>query len=251
MPLPRPLRLLNSRVTDDPIATLWHYVCGHMVDWADHPGGRLRWTGVTHRGVQWLDKVQFPRKQRRYIFSPLFDIKYNQAFDETIRGCADQTRNEPTWISDAYIRALLALHSMGYAHSFEAWSEGKLVGGAYGVQLGSLMTCDSMFHRISNASKAAYGQTLLHLQKRGFKIVDTNGVAAHQVNYGEEWMPQWQFERLVFDCLKDSPAITDDRPAPPPLPFDLRAMIPLLRLRRAVARRLVRAVTTSVGRQTD
>lgn len=70
---------------------------------------------------------------------------------------------------------------MGFAHSYEAWHEGKLAGGGFGVQLGALICCDSMFHRVSNASKAAYGQTLFHLQKRGFKIVDTNGVANYQV----------------------------------------------------------------------
>jgi len=132
---------------------------------------------------------------------------------------------------------MVALHKLGFAHSFEAWNEGKLVGGAFGVQLGSMISCDSMFHRMSNASKAAYGQTLVHLQKRGFKVVDTNGVANHQVNYGEEWIPQWRYERLILECLRESPSLTDGRPNPP-LPWEVRALIPALRPARKVLNRL-------------
>src|SRR5258706_6192747 len=187
-----PWQLLSSRVTDDPVATLLHYVCGDMLDWAGPVGGALCWKRLTHRGVQWLDKVKFPRGQRRYIFSPRFEIRFDRAFEETVRGCARQPRGEQTWISEEYVREMVGMHRMGYAHSFEAWSDGRLVGGAFGVQLGSIMTCDSMFHQVSNASKAAYGQTLVHLRERGFKFLDTNGVAKHRVQYGEEWMPQWR-----------------------------------------------------------
>jgi hypothetical protein len=100
-----------------------------------------------------------------------------------------------------------------------------------------MISCDSMFHRVSNASKAAYGQTLMHLQKRGFKIVDTNGVASHQVNYGEEWLPRWRFERQTFECLKERPSLTDDR-AYPPLPWEVRALLPMLGPSRKLLRRL-------------
>jgi hypothetical protein len=105
------------------------------------------------------------------------------------------------------------------------------------VQLGSMISCDSMFHRVSNASKAAYGQTLVHLQKRGFKLVDTNGVADHQVNYGEEWLARWQFERQTFECLKERPSLTDDRPYPQ-LPWEIRTLLPMLNPARKVLRRM-------------
>ena len=106
-----------------------------------------------------------------------------------------------------------------------------------GLQLGSLVTCDSMFHRMSNSSKAAYGQTLVHLQKRGFKVVDTNGVASHQVNYGEEWVPQWRYEGLILACLREAPSLTDGRPCPR-LPWEVRALVPALRPARVVVKRL-------------
>jgi leucyl/phenylalanyl-tRNA---protein transferase len=228
-----------DRVTDDPVAMLWHYCLGQLVEWKPGSDTEVIWKGASHRGVQWLHKVEFPRKQKRYIFAPQFEIRYNQAFEEVIRACADLKREGRTWVSEDYIRGMCRLNEMGFAHSYEAWQDGKLVGGAFGLQLGSLVTCDSMFHRVSNASKAAYGQTLVHLQNRGFKIVDTNGVAKHQVNYGEEWMPQWQFEKLLYDCVRDPspPALVEGRPYPK-MPWEIRAMLPALRAARKVARRL-------------
>jgi leucyl/phenylalanyl-tRNA---protein transferase len=228
-----------DRVTDDPVAMLWHYCCGQLVEWVPGSDTEVHWESATHRGVQWLDKVEFPRKQKRYIFSPQFEIRYNQAFEEVLRACADLKREGRTWVSEAYIRGMCALNEMGFANSYEAWHDGKLVGGAFGLQLGSLVTCDSMFHRMSNASKAAYGQTLVHLQKRGFKIVDTNGVAKHQVNYGEEWMPKWQFEKLLYEWVREEnpPSFIEGRPYPG-LPWEIKAMLPAMRVARAAARRL-------------
>jgi len=232
------LHLFGWELSDDPLATLLHYVRGHMLDWVGRPGGELCWKRMTHRGVQWLDRIEFPKSERRYIFSPRFEIHFNRAFEQTLRGCAEQPRGEPTWINEPYIRSMLELHRMGYAHSFEAWSEGELVGGAFGVQLGSVMTCDSMFHTVSNASKAAYGRTLVHLRERGFAFLDTNGVVSHRVKYGEEWIPQWRFEHEIEQCLRSWPRLTDDHPTPNGLPWEVRAALPLLRVGRAVGRRL-------------
>ncbi len=95
-----------------------------------------------------------------------------------------------------------------------------------------------MFHQVSNASKAAYGQTLVHLRERGFKFLDTNGVAKHRVQYGEEWMPQWRFEDLVEEHLREWPTLTDDGPAARGLPWEVRAAWPMLRVGRALGRRL-------------
>jgi len=234
----RSLQLLQSnKVGDDPVAVLWHYIRGQMVNWVDGKSGAVHWESTSHRGVQWLDKVKFPRKQKRYIFSPLFDIRYDRAFEEVIRACADLAREGRTWISEPLIRGLIRLHHMGFAHSYEAWHNNQLVGGGFGIQLGCMISCDSLFHRMDNASKAAYGQTLVHLQNCGFKVVDTNGVASHSVNYGEEWLPSWQFQSLIFDCLKETPSLIDSRPCQP-LPWEIKLMIPALRVSRKVIRTL-------------
>lgn len=229
--------LTSRRISPDPVSILWHQICGHMANVVSPTNPQTCWNFGTHRGVQFLDKVKYPRKQKRYIFSPQFEIRHDTAFEETIRGCASAPRETLVWISPELIRGLCQLHEMGFAHSYEAWHEGKLVGGAFGVQMGSMITCDSMFHLMSNASKAAYGQSLIHLQKRGFKVVDTNGVATHQVNYGEEWLPRWKFENLILECLKDTPSFTDQRHCPK-LPWEIRALLPTLRPTRAILRRM-------------
>ncbi len=237
-----------THFSDDPVVTLFHYACGRMADWANGSDGRVMWTARTHRGVQWLDKVEFPRKQKRYIFSPQFEIRYNTAFEEVIRACAESgmQKENKTWIVEGYIRGMINLNKLGFAHSYEAWTDGKLVGGSFGVQLGSLITVDSMFYRTSNASKAAYGQTLVRLRERGFKLMDTNGVSKHQVNYGEEWMPQWQFEKVLADCLLETPSLTDAHPCQK-LPASIRALLPMVSLGKKLGRRLGFSKAPSAG----
>ena len=231
----------RSKFSDDPVVTLFHYAAGRMADWANGSDGKVIWTNRTHRGVQWLNKVEFPRKQKRYIFAPQFEIRYNTAFEEVLRACAESgiAKENKTWIVEGYIRGMVNLNKLGFAHSWEAWTDGKLVGGCFGVQLGSLMTCDSMFYRTSNASKAAYGQTLVRLQERGFKLVDTNGVAKHQVNYGEEWMPQWQYEQVMRQCMADRPTLVEGVEYPA-IPASVRRLLPLARLTTKIAGKLRR-----------
>lgn len=215
--------LQTDPVTDDPVAVLWHYLNGRMCDWTNGNDGPVSWCCRSHRGVQWLDRVQFPRKQKRYIFAEEFQIRYNERFEEVIRECSDISREGKTWIVEPYIRGMIQLNKMGFAHSWECWMDGKLVGGCFGMQMGRIMTCDSMFHRASNASKAAYGQTLVRLQQKGFLVVDTNGVAKHKVNYGEEWVRQWEFEKIVRQHGFTPTPFLDDRPAPA-YPPEIKAM---------------------------
>src|SRR5260221_2107876 len=93
-----------------------------------------------------------------------------------------------------------------------------------------------MFHRVSNASKAAYGQTLHQIRGRGFRLMDTNVVAKHMVNYGEEWMPMWEYEQTLRVALRETPSLTDDRPYPA-LSWQIRYGLPVARLLRKVTRR--------------
>jgi hypothetical protein len=130
------------------------------------------------------------------------------------------------------------LHRLGHAHSFEAWEEGKLAGGALGIQIGGYITCESMFHRVSNASKAVWGRTLGYLRERGFEWIDTNCVARHQVQYGEEWAPQWKFEEMLREALGRRVAFTDEA-ACPELPWPIRMSLPVMRAGKGLVRRIV------------
>lgn len=183
---------------------LWHIAAGYFPGFVDSRQGQAGWVKMSHRGVQRLDRVVIPRKQKPYVFHPKWEIRMDTAFESVVRACADVTRQTiqkragRTWITPELIRGLLALHASGHAHSYEAWCDGQLAGGVWGFQLGSFVSMNSMFHHVSNASKAAFARGQLLLRERGFALVDMNGVPDHLVDFGIEWMPQEVFEGQVL-----------------------------------------------------
>jgi leucyl/phenylalanyl-tRNA--protein transferase len=227
-------------VRPDPLHILWHYANGRMPDFLNKSDGPVGWVRWSHRGVQPLDAITFPDSQKRYIFSKKFALRINTSFEQVLRACADPTRFGKTWITPELIAGLLQLHKMGYAHSFEAWTTTdtpELAGGIWGVQIGSFITASSMFHRQPNATKAAYGQTLLHLKSRGFTLVDTGMVPDHMVNYGSQYIPSWQFEQQLRHLIHE-PRTIQEGLTPPLLPKRLTWQLPAARFARALKRRL-------------
>src|SRR5207244_8841655 len=110
-----------------------------------------------------LDAFHAPHKLRPVVRRGGFDIRCDTAFEAVIRGCAEATEKRPnTWINDEIVRLYAALFARGAAHSVEAWQNGLLVGGLYGVSLGAVFFGESMFSRASDASKVA----LVHLVAR-------------------------------------------------------------------------------------
>jgi leucyl/phenylalanyl-tRNA--protein transferase len=211
-----------------------------FVNKSDGPVGWIRWS---HRGIQPLDDIRFPESQRRYVFSKKFELRFNTAFEEVIRACADASRFGKTWMTPELVDGLVRLNRMGFAHSFEAWTTGdrpELAGGVWGVQIGSFITASSMFHRVPNATKAAYGRALLHLKARGFTLVDTGMVPEHLVNYGSRYVPSWQFDEMLRPLLNQPRTILDGL-APPMLPAQLRWALPVARAGRALLRRITSA----------
>lgn len=235
------IRWWSDEIRGDAMDMLWHYARGMLTLYQrkEDVGRHVKWVKYSHRGIQDLQKIEFPRKEKRYIFSPKFELRINGAFEEVVRGCGDPGRDheEGTWFSPEVVQGYLNLHKLGHAHSFEAWCEGKLAGGALFVQIGGFVACNSMFHRVSNASKAAWGQALVHLKERGFRWVDVNCVASHRVSYGEEWVPQWKFEQMMRQEMS-RPLSIGDGLASPMLPWRLRAMLPLARIARKIGRKL-------------
>ena len=237
-------QIIPSRhVRSDPLDILWHYATGYMPDFLNGKDGEVGWVRWPHRGVQRLEQFKIPRKQKSYVLSPQFELRFDQAFEEVVRECANVNRHVikdgpgETWITPALIDGLLQLHRMGYAHSYEAWQDGRLVGGTFGIQLGGLVTMVSLFHRVSNASKAAAGRAMMQLRDRGFTLVDIGMVPNHQVDFGSEWMPRWKFEAMLPELIKQDVSIDDAHPCSA-VPLAIRAGVPLVRAARAVRRRL-------------
>ncbi len=228
--------LFSRTIKPRPLDMLWHIALGEMPGFMDDPAvsNDVGWMKLGHRGVQYLDKFQIPRKQKSYIFNEKWEIKFDASFEQVIRACADTTRHTiqirsgKTWISNELIEGMLKLHAMGYAHSYEAWCDGRLAGGVWGFQIGGFVSMNSMFHTVSNASKAAFARAQIMLKDRGFTMIDMNGVPDHLVNFGIEWMPQWKYEQEVAR-LSQADLTVADGAKHAPLPWQIKHGLPLVK----------------------
>ena len=143
--------------------------------------GRLRWFSPDPRGILPLDGFHLPHGFRRALPGVAFTVTVNTAFDDVVSGCADRPE---TWIDPAIARVYTELHAQRSAHSVEVWSGGRLAGGLYGVQLGGAFFGESMFSRVSEASKVALLALVGILRARGFGLLDIQWVTDHLENFG-------------------------------------------------------------------
>jgi leucyl/phenylalanyl-tRNA--protein transferase len=248
--------MFPNDITDSPHSVLWHFATGYLPDFLNKRSGRACWMRWPHRGVQFLDKFEIPRKHKKSIHSPEFELRVNTAFEEVVRATADTQRRYiqlhagQTWITPELISALIALRKTGHAHSFETWKNNQLVGGIWGIQLGGLITMSSMFTRVSNAARCSMARTMLQLKARGFTMVDMGMVPEHRVHFGAEWIPRWKYESMLPGLIRGKPSIHDDHPCPP-LPWPIRVCEPLLRLWRGVSSRviLLKAIQSTVNEE--
>ena len=159
------------------------YASGWFPMAVDH---EIHWFSPDPRGVVPLDKVHVPRRLARVVRGGEFRIEIDRAFVEVMRACAaDRDSDDPgTWISDEIIASYTALHDRGFAHSVEAWSGDRLVGGLYGVAIGGAFFGESMFHHETNASKVAFVALIERLRARGFTLLDTQWVTPHLEQFG-------------------------------------------------------------------
>ena len=117
--------------------------------------GEIGWFSPDPRGVLPLDTFHMPHRLSRVVRKQAFEIRINHDFERVMRECAAREDEDSTWISEEIIQCYVALHRRGRAHSVEAWHDGRLAGGLYGVHLGAAFFGESMFHRVTDASKAA------------------------------------------------------------------------------------------------
>jgi leucyl/phenylalanyl-tRNA--protein transferase len=141
----------------------------------------IAWFSPDPRGIIPLETFHLPHGLRRAWRDQLFEIKIDSQFGAVIRGCA---KREDTWINGEILESYDRLHQLGYAHSVEAWSKGKLAGGLYGVAIGGAFFGESMFHRVTNASKIALVALVEHLRTRKFALLDTQWLTPHLAQFG-------------------------------------------------------------------
>ena len=171
-----------------------------MAESAEDPD--LFWIDPDPRGVLPLDRFHLPRRLKRTLRSGQYEVRVDTAFDAVMRGCAEPTEMRPkTWINDEILRLYGALYDQGYAHSVEAWREGELVGGLYGVALRGVFFGESMFSRSADASKVALVHLVARLVKGGFRLLDTQFVTDHLRRFGAVEIPRADYHRQLERAL--------------------------------------------------
>ncbi len=151
----------------------------------------ILWWSPDPRAIFELDQFHVSRRLARTRRSGRFTVTWDQDFVGVITGCAD--RMEGTWITPEMIAGYVRLHELGQAHSVEAWQDGKLAGGVYGVAVGGLFAGESMFHRVTDASKVALAALVDRLRQRGFGLFDIQFVTDHTASLGAIAIPRREY----------------------------------------------------------
>lgn len=170
--------------------------------WYEDPP--ILWFSPDPRMVLRPAQLHVPRRLRRSLRGRPFELSLDRAFDDVIRACATVPRREGrgTWITGDMIEAYGRLHNLGFAHSVEAWQDGRLVGGLYGVSLGAAFFAESMFHHCSGASKAALVTLVEQIAAWGFELFDAQLPAAHLERWGARPWPRERFLTALAAALK-------------------------------------------------
>lgn len=169
----------------------WYADSEPIIWWSPHP-----------RCVLFPEEIKVSRTMKQILRQKRFAITFDRKFPLVIASCQKKRPGQAgTWITEEMREAYLKLHEMGYAHSVEAWYDGNLAGGLYGVSLGRCFFGESMFSQISNASKAAFITLVKYLQEKGFGLIDCQVRSDHLLSLGAREIPRDVFLTLLQHLL--------------------------------------------------
>jgi leucyl/phenylalanyl-tRNA---protein transferase len=161
------------------------------------------WVRPETRGIIPLDTFHIPRSLRKTVRQGRFEIRFDSDFAGVIDGCAEsREERKTTWINQPIRQAYIGLFERGHCHSVEAWRDGQLVGGLYGVTLGRVFFGESMFSREADASKACLVRLVERLRERGFVLLDTQFTTEHLKRFGAIDVPRVKYERMLEEALE-------------------------------------------------
>jgi len=201
-----------------PEVLLKAYACGifPMAESAEDPA--LYWIEPEKRGIIPLDTFHIPSRLARTVRSGRFSIAVNRDFQGVLDGCAEPAPGRTrTWINARIRNLYCKLYDIGHCHSVEAYEDGVLAGGLYGVCLGRAFFGESMFHHARDASKVALVHLVARLKTSGFTLLDTQFVTTHLTTFGAVEVPQQRYHKLLeaslvgeadFAAFSRGPALT-------------------------------------------
>jgi len=177
-----------------------------MAESADDP--EVFWVQPEARGIIPLDDFHTPKSLAKVVRQGRFDIRFDNDFEAVIAACAESRAIRPTtWINGPIKEAYAELFRRGHCHTVEAWREGRLVGGLYGVTLGRAFFGESMFSRETDASKVCLVHLIERLRARGFDLLDTQFTTEHLKRFGAIDVPRKRYEKLLAEAVTGEAAV--------------------------------------------
>ncbi len=163
----------------------------------------IYWYAPDPRAIIPLDAFHASRRLRQTVRRGTFEIRFSTAFEQVMEACAaPRGQDSGTWISAGIIEAYTELHRHGFAHSVEAWRDGELVGGLYGVALRGLFAGESMFHTERDASKVCLYHLVERMNERGYALLDTQFTTDHLAKFGTIEIPREEYEQRLDQALE-------------------------------------------------
>ena len=187
---------MPQTITPDLLLSAYAMGVFPMAESRDDP--TVHWIDPRRRGVIPLDGFHVSRSLAKVIRTGQFHVTTDRDFAGVVRGCADRPE---TWINDEIFRLYNALHSMGRAHSLEVWQGDHLVGGVYGVTLGAAFFGESMFSRVTDASKLALAFLVHRLRAGGFALFDTQFLTPHLASLGAVEIARAEYHKRLAAAL--------------------------------------------------
>jgi len=164
-----------------------------------NPGEPILWWSPNPRLVLFPDQLIVSRSLRKTIRKDIFTLSSDQAFSQVMQNCAaPRSQESGTWITEEMYIAYTELFQQGVAHSFEAWFDGELVGGLYGIAIGQVFFGESMFHKKTDASKVAFCCLVEHLSEWGYQLIDCQVHSNHLSSLGAEEINREDFSHLLI-----------------------------------------------------
>jgi leucyl/phenylalanyl-tRNA--protein transferase len=161
----------------------------------------IAWLAPDPRGILEFDNLHVSRRLLRRLKRGEFQFTFDRAFREVVEGCAaPRELDDDCWLTLAMQNAYVNLHELGHAHSVEVWQAGRLVGGVFGVAIGGLFAGESMFHRVTDASKAALTILVEHLRQRGYSLLDVQWTNSHTRSLGASELPRGAYMQRLAEA---------------------------------------------------
>ena len=170
-------------------------------------GDPILWWSPDPRMVLFPEELKVSRSLRKTVARGIYELRVDTAFRAVMEACAAPRNGQGgTWIVPEMLEAYTQLHDMGFAHSFESWREGELMGGLYGMSLGKVFFGESMFARAPDASKAALVHLVDRLRRTDYRVVDCQQATAHLASLGAREIPRAAFAQLLRESIQYPPS---------------------------------------------